>query len=39
MSALFAEVPYWGQSLLRVLGGLVAVLLPAEQSFMSSCSR
>ncbi|HYN31346.1 MAG TPA: complex I subunit 1 family protein [Ilumatobacteraceae bacterium] len=23
------EVPYWGQSLLRVLGGLVAVLLPA----------
>jgi NADH-quinone oxidoreductase subunit H len=22
-------VPYWGQSLLRVLGGLVAVLLPA----------
>ena len=29
MSALLAEVPYWGQSLLRVLGGLVAVLLPA----------
>ena len=26
---LLAEVPYWGQSLLRVLGGLVAVLLPA----------
>jgi NADH-quinone oxidoreductase subunit H len=23
------EIPYWGQSLLRVLGGLVAVLLPA----------
>ncbi len=23
------EVPYWGQSLLRVLGGIVAVLLPA----------
>jgi NADH-quinone oxidoreductase subunit H len=23
------DVPYWGQSLLRVLGGLVAVLLPA----------
>ena len=23
------EVPYWGQSLLRVIGGLVAVLLPA----------
>lgn len=30
MSALLAvEIPYWGQSLLRVLGGLVAVLLPA----------
>ena len=29
MIALVAEVPYWGQSLLRVLGGLVAVLLPA----------
>lgn len=30
MQSLFAvEVPYWGQSLLRVLGGLVAVLLPA----------
>jgi NADH-quinone oxidoreductase subunit H len=30
MSALLAvEVPYWGQSLLRVLGGIVAVLLPA----------
>ena len=23
------EIPYWGQSLLRVIGGLVAVLLPA----------
>jgi NADH-quinone oxidoreductase subunit H len=23
------EVPYWGQSLLRVLGGIVAVLIPA----------
>ena len=23
------EIPYWGQSLLRVLGGLVAVLIPA----------
>ena len=23
------EVPYWGQSLLRVLGGIVSVLLPA----------
>lgn len=23
------EIPYWGQSLLRVLGGVVAVLLPA----------
>ncbi|NND73942.1 MAG: NADH-quinone oxidoreductase subunit H [Ilumatobacter sp.] len=23
------EIPYWGQSLLRVVGGLVAVLLPA----------
>ena len=30
MSALLAvEVPYWGQSILRVVGGLVAVLLPA----------
>ena len=24
-----ADLPYWAQSLLRVLGGLVAVLLPA----------
>ena len=30
ISALLGvEIPYWGQSLLRVLGGLVAVLLPA----------
>ena len=29
MGALAVEIPYWGQSLLRVLGGLVAVLLPA----------
>jgi NADH-quinone oxidoreductase subunit H len=29
MSALAVDIPYWGQSLLRVLGGLVAVLLPA----------
>jgi NADH-quinone oxidoreductase subunit H len=30
VSALLAtEVPYWGQSLLRVLGGIVAVLIPA----------
>lgn len=30
MSALLAaEIPYWGQSLLRVLGGIGAVLLPA----------
>jgi NADH-quinone oxidoreductase subunit H len=29
MSLLAVEIPYWGQSLLRVLGGLVAVLLPA----------
>ena len=30
MNTLIAVViPYWGQSLLRVLGGLVAVLLPA----------
>ena len=30
MSALLAvEIPYWGQSLLRVLGGLLAVFLPA----------
>ena len=26
---LAVEIPYWGQSLLRVLGGIVAVLLPA----------
>lgn len=29
MSALAVEIPYWGQSLFRVVGGLVAVLLPA----------
>ncbi|HSH10667.1 MAG TPA: complex I subunit 1 family protein [Ilumatobacter sp.] len=29
MIQLAVEIPYWGQSLLRVLGGLVAVLLPA----------
>ena len=29
MSGLAVEIPYWGQSLLRVLGGMVAVLLPA----------
>ena len=30
MNSIFAVViPYWGQSLLRVLGGLLAVLLPA----------
>ena len=28
-SLLSVVVPYWGQSVLRVLGGLVAVLLPA----------
>ena len=28
-AALAVEIPYWGQSLLRVLGGAVAVLLPA----------
>ena len=28
-SLLSVEIPYWGQSLLRVLGGIVAVLLPA----------
>ena len=27
---LAADLPYWAQSLLRVLGGLVAVLLPAD---------
>jgi len=26
---LSVEIPYWGQSILRVLGGLAAVLLPA----------
>src|SRR5512134_247979 len=29
MGPLAVEIPYWGQSLLRVLGGIVAVLLPA----------
>ena len=29
MSVLAVDLPYWAQSLLRVLGGLVAVLLPA----------
>ena len=29
MIHLAVEIPYWGQSLLRVLGGLLAVLLPA----------
>jgi NADH-quinone oxidoreductase subunit H len=29
MIQLAIDIPYWGQSLLRVLGGLVAVLLPA----------
>jgi NADH-quinone oxidoreductase subunit H len=29
VNLLAVDVPYWGQSLLRVLGGLVAVLLPA----------
>ncbi len=29
MTALLAEVPYWGQSVFRVLGVFVAVLLPA----------
>ena len=29
MNALLASIPYWGQSLLRALGGAVAVLLPA----------
>jgi NADH-quinone oxidoreductase subunit H len=29
VSSLAVEIPYWGQSLLRVLGGIVAVLLPA----------
>ena len=28
-AVLGIDIPYWGQSLLRVLGGLVAVLLPA----------
>ena len=27
--SLAVEIPYWGQSLIRVLGGIVAVLLPA----------
>jgi len=29
MSVFAVDIPYWGQSLLRVLGGTVAVLLPA----------
>jgi len=29
VSSLAISIPYWGQSLLRVLGGVVAVLLPA----------
>ena len=29
LALLAADLPYWAQSLLRVLGGLVAVLLPA----------
>jgi NADH-quinone oxidoreductase subunit H len=29
LATLAIEIPYWGQSLLRVLGGIVAVLLPA----------
>jgi NADH-quinone oxidoreductase subunit H len=29
INLLAVEIPYWGQSLLRVLGGTVAVLLPA----------
>ncbi|MEY4166073.1 MAG: NADH-quinone oxidoreductase subunit [Actinomycetota bacterium] len=29
VSVLAVDLPYWAQSLLRVLGGLVAVLLPA----------
>jgi NADH-quinone oxidoreductase subunit H len=29
VSILATEIPYWGQSLLRVLGGIVAVLIPA----------
>jgi NADH-quinone oxidoreductase subunit H len=28
-AVLAVEIPYWGQSLLRVLGGLLAVLIPA----------
>ena len=29
MMSIALEIPYWGQSLLRVLGGVGAVLLPA----------
>jgi NADH-quinone oxidoreductase subunit H len=29
MYALLSSIPYWGQTLLRLLGGAVAVLLPA----------
>lgn len=29
IAQLAVEIPYWGQSILRVVGGLVAVLLPA----------
>ena len=29
MYALLSSIPYWGETLLRLLGGAVAVLLPA----------
>ena len=29
MSMLAVSIPYWGQSILRILGGAAAVLLPA----------
>ncbi len=29
VSTFAAEIPYWGQSLIRVLGGILAVLIPA----------
>ena len=31
---MIADIPYWGASLLRVLGGIVAVLLPAGTLMM-----
>ena len=39
MMSIALEIPYWGQSLLRVLGGIGAVLLPAGTIVYLFCSR